>query len=100
MAQSMDAQGSAVPKQRRRRLVMSFEMVRLDRASSEPLYQQLYRQIRELHRLAATRGRFPVIHARSRANRHLGPPSFFLLYQGSVGSGIRLWICGLVASAN
>jgi len=39
--------GSAVPKRRRRRLVMSFEMVRLDRASSEPLYQQLYRQIRE-----------------------------------------------------
>jgi GntR family transcriptional regulator / MocR family aminotransferase len=38
---------SLVPKQRRRRLVMSFEMVRLDRASSEPLYQQLYRQIRE-----------------------------------------------------
>ena len=37
----------ANPKQRRRRLVMSFEMVRLDRASSEPLYQQLYRQIRE-----------------------------------------------------
>src|ERR1043165_8838088 len=37
---------SSVPK-RRRRLVMSFEMVRLDRASSEPLYQQLYRQIRE-----------------------------------------------------
>lgn len=26
---------------------MSFEMVRLDRASPEPLYQQLYRQIRE-----------------------------------------------------
>src|SRR4029450_5184949 len=39
--------GSAVPRQRRRRLVMSFEMVRLDRASSEPLHQQLYRQIRE-----------------------------------------------------
>ncbi|HJW37857.1 MAG TPA: PLP-dependent aminotransferase family protein, partial [Candidatus Udaeobacter sp.] len=38
---------SSVPKQRRRRLIMSFEMVRLDRASSEPLYQQLYRQIRE-----------------------------------------------------
>ncbi len=38
---------SSVPKQRRRRLVMSFEMVRLDRTSSEPLYQQLYRQIRE-----------------------------------------------------
>src|SRR5262249_14608679 len=38
---------SSAPKQRRRRLVMSFELVRLDRASSEPLYQQLYRQIRE-----------------------------------------------------
>src|SRR5215469_2385009 len=38
---------SSVPKQRRRRLVMSFEMVRLDPASSEPLYQQLYRQVRE-----------------------------------------------------
>jgi GntR family transcriptional regulator / MocR family aminotransferase len=38
---------SSVPKQRRRRLVMSFEMVRLDRASSEPLYQQLYRQVRQ-----------------------------------------------------
>src|SRR5256714_5187631 len=39
--------GLVVPKQRRRRSVMSFEMVRLDRASSEPLYQQLCRQIRE-----------------------------------------------------
>ena len=38
---------SSASKQRRRRSVMSFEMVRLDRASSEPLYQQLYRQIRE-----------------------------------------------------
>ena len=37
---------SSLPK-RRRRSVMSFEMVRLDRASSEPLYQQVYRQIRE-----------------------------------------------------
>src|SRR3954452_4826581 len=39
--------GSAVPQQRQRRLVMSFDMVRLDRASSEPLYEQLYRQIRQ-----------------------------------------------------
>jgi DNA-binding transcriptional regulator YhcF (GntR family) len=38
---------SSAQKQCRRRLVMSFEMVRLDRGSSEPLYQQLYRQIRE-----------------------------------------------------
>ena len=39
--------GSVVSKQRRRRLVMSFEMVRLERASFEPLHQQQYRQIRE-----------------------------------------------------
>src|SRR5262249_39758568 len=38
---------SLASKQRRRRLVMSFEMVRLDRSSSEPLFEQLYRQIRE-----------------------------------------------------
>src|SRR5256714_2014299 len=38
---------SSVPKRRRCRLVMSFEIVRLNRASSEPLYQQLFRQIRE-----------------------------------------------------
>ena len=38
---------SSAPKQRRRRLVMSFEMVRLDRAAPEPLHQQLYRQIRK-----------------------------------------------------
>jgi GntR family transcriptional regulator/MocR family aminotransferase len=38
---------SSITRRRRRRLVMSFEMVRLDRTSSEPLYQQLYRQIRE-----------------------------------------------------
>ncbi len=35
------------PTRRRRRLVMSFEMIRLDRTSPEPLYEQLYRQIRE-----------------------------------------------------
>src|SRR4029077_10653736 len=38
---------SSAPKQRRRRLVLSFETVGLDRGSSEPLYQQVYRQIRE-----------------------------------------------------
>jgi GntR family transcriptional regulator/MocR family aminotransferase len=37
---------SSTPKKRQRRSIMSFEMVRLDRASSEPLYLQLYRQIR------------------------------------------------------
>src|SRR3954462_15128051 len=39
--------GSVVSKQRRRRSVMLFDMVRLDRASPEPLHEQLYRQIRE-----------------------------------------------------
>src|SRR4026207_2073403 len=38
---------SSIPKHRRRRLAMSFERVRLDRTSSEPLYDQWYRQIRE-----------------------------------------------------
>src|SRR5206468_11238183 len=32
---------------RRRHSIVAFEMVRLDRAATEPLYQQLYRQIRD-----------------------------------------------------
>jgi GntR family transcriptional regulator/MocR family aminotransferase len=32
---------------RRRRWILAFEMVRLDRAAAEPLHQQLYRQIRD-----------------------------------------------------
>jgi GntR family transcriptional regulator / MocR family aminotransferase len=34
-------------KKRRRRSIIAFEMIRLDRASAEPLHQQLYRQIRD-----------------------------------------------------
>src|SRR5438132_12853176 len=34
-------------KQRRRHSIMAFEMIRLDRASHEPLHEQLYRQIRD-----------------------------------------------------
>src|SRR5438874_3215044 len=34
-------------KKRRRRSIIAFEMIRLDRASKEPLHQQLYRQIRD-----------------------------------------------------
>ena len=34
-------------KTRRRRSVMAFEMIRLDRTAREPLHQQLYRQIRD-----------------------------------------------------
>jgi GntR family transcriptional regulator/MocR family aminotransferase len=58
---------SSAPKRRRRRLVMSFEMVRLDRASSEPLYQQLYRQIRE----ELERGRFDSNASRVPSSRVL-----------------------------
>src|ERR1043166_3619035 len=34
-------------KKRRRRSIIAFEMVRLNRSSGEPLHQQLYRQIRD-----------------------------------------------------
>jgi GntR family transcriptional regulator / MocR family aminotransferase len=34
-------------KKRRRRSIIAFEMIRLDRTSSEPLHRQLYRQIRD-----------------------------------------------------
>jgi len=34
-------------KKRRRHSIIAFEMIRLDRAASEPLHQQLYRQIRD-----------------------------------------------------
>ena len=35
------------PQKRRRRSIIAFEMVRLDRTATEPLHQQLYRQIRD-----------------------------------------------------
>jgi GntR family transcriptional regulator/MocR family aminotransferase len=35
------------PPKRRRRSIMAFEMIRLDRTATEPLHQQLYRQIRD-----------------------------------------------------
>src|SRR5437588_5669136 len=34
-------------KERRRRAIIAFEMIRLDRIAPEPLHQQLYRQIRD-----------------------------------------------------
>jgi GntR family transcriptional regulator/MocR family aminotransferase len=37
----------SLPKKRRRRSIIAFEMIRLDRSSPEPLHQQLYRQIRD-----------------------------------------------------
>ena len=41
------------PQKRRRRSIIAFEMIRLDRASPEPLHQQLYRQIRDELRSAS-----------------------------------------------
>src|SRR5207245_6019035 len=38
---------SLLNKKRRRRSIMAFEMIRLDRNAAEPLHQQLYRQIRD-----------------------------------------------------
>src|SRR5262245_11157574 len=35
------------PKKRRRRSIIAFKMIQLDRTSTEPLHQQLYRQIRD-----------------------------------------------------
>src|SRR5215510_13250469 len=35
------------PQKRRRRSVIAFEMIRLDRTAAEPLHEQLYRQIRD-----------------------------------------------------
>jgi GntR family transcriptional regulator/MocR family aminotransferase len=34
-------------KKRRRRSIIAFEMIRLERTSAEPIHQQLYRQIRD-----------------------------------------------------
>src|ERR1051325_6240130 len=35
------------PQKRRRRSIIAFEMIRLDRTAAEPLHEQLYRQIRD-----------------------------------------------------
>src|SRR5215472_13615966 len=35
------------PQKRRRRSLIAFEMIQLDRTATEPLHQQLYRQIRD-----------------------------------------------------
>src|SRR4029079_2061316 len=35
------------PQKRRRRSIIAFEMIRLDRTATEPLHEQLYRQIRD-----------------------------------------------------
>jgi hypothetical protein len=34
-------------QKRRRRSIIAFEMIRLDRTAMEPLHEQLYRQVRD-----------------------------------------------------
>jgi GntR family transcriptional regulator/MocR family aminotransferase len=41
------SRGQSLLKKRRRRSVIAFEMIRLDRSAAEPLHEQLYRQIRD-----------------------------------------------------
>jgi GntR family transcriptional regulator/MocR family aminotransferase len=41
------AKKKSLLKKRRRRSIIAFEMIRVDRTSAEPLHQQLYRQIRD-----------------------------------------------------
>src|SRR5213594_1916298 len=55
------------PKGRRRRSIIAFEMIRLDRTSAESLHQQLYRQIRDELRS----GNFSDISARLPSSRAL-----------------------------
>jgi DNA-binding GntR family transcriptional regulator len=40
-------------RKRRRRSIVAFEMIRLDRSAAEPLHEQLYRQIRDELRLGS-----------------------------------------------
>src|SRR6266478_9251078 len=39
--------GKSLLKKRRRRSIIGFEMIQLDRSAAEPLHEQLYRQIRD-----------------------------------------------------
>src|SRR5260370_7452493 len=51
---------------RRRRSIIAFEMIRLDRTSTEPLHLQLYRQIRDELKLSSFgdgAARLPSSHA-------------------------------------
>src|SRR5437016_11708204 len=38
---------NTAPRKRRRRSIIAFEMIQLDRSAAEPLHHQLYRQIRD-----------------------------------------------------
>src|SRR5437764_12142993 len=56
------------PQKRRRRSIIAFEMIRLDRTATEPLHEQLYRQIRdELKSRRFSEGSSPLPSSRALA---------------------------------
>lgn len=55
------------PQKRRRHSIIAFEMIRLDRTVTEPLHEQLYRQIRE----ELKSGRFSDVSSRLPSSRAL-----------------------------
>ena len=58
----------SVLNKRRRRSIVAFEMIRLDRSPAEPLHEQLYRQIRDELRLGSfTEGAFRLPSSRALA---------------------------------
>ena len=58
----------SVLNKRRRRSIVAFEMIRLDRSAAEPLHEQLYRQIRDELRLGSfTEGAFRLPSSRALA---------------------------------
>ena len=75
------------PQKRRRRSVIAFDMIRLDRAAAEPLHEQLYRQIRD----ELKSGKFSEASSRVPSTRALATD------QGIARSTVRLALSKLHA---
>ena len=75
------------PQKRRRRSIIAFEMIRLDRTATEPLHEQLYRQIRD----ELKSGRFSDGSSRLPSSRD------FAIERGISRSTVRLAISKLHA---
>src|SRR5437763_4702306 len=75
------------PQKRRRRSIIAFEMIRLDRTAGEPLHEQLYRQIRD----ELKSGRF------SDGSSRLPSSRAFAIERGISRSTVRLAISKLHA---
>src|SRR4029450_3844439 len=59
-------------RKRRRRSIVAFEMIRLDRSAAEPLHEQLYRQIRDELRLGSFTGGASRLPSSRVPRAHLG----------------------------